>query len=112
MTIEHNLDKDEMREALDAEVREDEALWDKARVEFDEFRKTQKAQPSEEVEKALHKWLRHHGITLDEEEITAKATKIAAGEFVEVTDVSSTPRSQDDARVPTRKLGLRPNHRL
>jgi hypothetical protein len=91
MTIEHNLDKDEMRETLDAEVREDEAVWDKARVEFDEFRKTQRSQSSKEVEKALHKWLRHHGITLDDAEITAKATKIAAGEFVELADVPSTP---------------------
>ena len=93
MTIEHNLDNDEMREALDEEVREDEAVWDRARAEFDEFRRTQNAQPSKDVEKALHKWLRHHGITLDDAEIMAKATKIAAGEFVELADVPSTPSS-------------------
>lgn len=93
MTIEHNPDKDEMREALDAEVREDEAVWEKARAEFDEFRRTQKAQPSEEVEKALHKWLRHHGITLDDDEIAAKATKIAAGESVELAEVHLPPSS-------------------
>ena len=93
MTIEHNLDKDEMREALDEEVREDEAVWDKARAEFDDFRRIQRSQPSEEVEKALYKWLRHHGITLDDAEITAKATKIAAGETVELIDVPSTPSS-------------------
>jgi hypothetical protein len=91
MTIEHNLDKDEMREALDAEVREDEAVWDKARIEFDDFRRTQRSQPSEEVEKALHRWLRHHGITLDDAEVTEKAIKIAAGEFVELADVPSAP---------------------
>jgi len=89
MTIEHNLDNDEMREALDEEVREDEAVWDRARVEFDEFRRTQKAQPSEEVEKALHKWLRRYDLTLDDDELTAKAAKIAAGEGVELADVPS-----------------------
>ena len=93
MTIERNPDKDEIREALDAEVREDEAVWDRTRAEFDEFRRTQKSQPSEEVGKALHKWLRHHDITLDDAEITAKATKIAAGETVELIDVPSTPSS-------------------
>ena len=95
MTIEHNPDKDEMREALDEEVREDEAVWDKARADFDKFREDQKAQPSEEVEKALHKWLRHHGITMDDDELTAKAAKIAAGEAVELADVSSEPSSTE-----------------
>jgi phosphoserine aminotransferase len=89
MTIEHNTDKDEMRETLDTEVREDEAVWDKARSEFDEFRKVQKGQPKEQVEKALHKWLRHHAITLDDDEVTAKAAKISAGEAVELADVPS-----------------------
>lgn len=95
MTIEHNPDKDEMREALDEEVREDEAVWDKARAEFDEFRKDQKAQPTEEVEKALHKWLRHHGVTMDDDEIRAKAAKIAAGEPVELADVPSGPGANE-----------------
>jgi RNA polymerase-interacting CarD/CdnL/TRCF family regulator len=89
MTIEHETDKDEMREALDAEVQEDEAVWDKARTEFDEFRKDQKGQPTAEVEKALHKWFRHHAITLDDDEVTAKAAKISVGEVVELADVPS-----------------------
>ena len=89
MTIEHNPDKDEMREALDAEVREDEAVWDEARTEFDQFREEQKGHSPEEVEKALHKWLGHHGITLDSDELTAKAAKISAGEAVELADVPS-----------------------
>ena len=90
MTIEHNPDKDEMRDnTLDAAVREDEAVWDKARAEFDEFRRDQKGQPREEVEKALHKWLRHHEITLDDDELTAKAAKISAGQAVELADVPS-----------------------
>ena len=91
MTIEHNPDKGEMREALDAEVREDEAVWDKARADFDTFRKEQKAQPSHEVEKALHKWLRHHGITMNDDELRLKASKIAAGEAVELADIPSAP---------------------
>lgn len=91
MTTEHDPDKDEMREALDEEVREDEAVWDKARAEFEEFRKEQKAQPSEEVEKALHKWLRHHGVTMDDDELRAKAARIAAGEAVELADIPSAP---------------------
>ena len=95
MTIEHNPDKDEKREALDAEVREDEAVWDKARAEFEEFRKDQSAQPTEEVEKALHKWLRHHGITMHEDEVTTKAAKIAAGEAVELAEV---PTVQDSLK--------------
>lgn len=89
MSIEHNPDKDEMRDALDEEVREDEAVWDKARAGFEEFRKEHQAQPSSEVEKALHKWLRHHGITLEEEEIRSKAAKVAAGEAVELADLPS-----------------------
>jgi hypothetical protein len=90
MSIEHNPDKDEMRDnTLDAEVREDETVWNKARAEFDEFRKEQKGQPREEVEKALHKWLRHHEITLDGNEVTAKAAKISAGQAVELADVPS-----------------------
>jgi hypothetical protein len=89
MTIELNPDNDEMREALDAEVREDEAVWDKARTEFDQFRKEQKGQPTEEVGKALHKWLRRFDITLDDDELTAKAAKISAGEAVELADVPS-----------------------
>jgi len=93
MTIEHNPDKDEMREALDEEVREDEAVWDKARAEFEEFRKDHKARPTEEVEKALHKFLRHHGITIDDDELRTKAAKIAAGEPVELADLPSQPRS-------------------
>jgi hypothetical protein len=92
---EHNPDDDETRRALDAEVREDEAVWDKARAEFDEFRKGQKAQPTAEVEKALHKWLRHHGVTMDEDELTAKAAKIAAGESVELAEVPSAPSSSE-----------------
>lgn len=95
MTTEHNPDKDEMREALDVEVREDEVVWDKARAEFDEFRKNQKAQPTQEVEKALHKWLRHHGITMNDDELTAKAAKIAAGEAVELVEVPSAPSSAE-----------------
>jgi hypothetical protein len=91
MTIEHNPDNYEMRQALDAEVREDEAVWDKVRAEFDEFREGQKALPTEEVEKALHKWLQHHGITMDDDELTAKAAKIAAGEFVDLAKVPSAP---------------------
>lgn len=91
MTIEHNPDKDETRDALDEEIQEDEAVWDKARAEFEGFRKEQKAQPSGEVEKALHKWLRHHGITLDDDEVRTKAAKIAAGEAVELADVPSLP---------------------
>ena len=91
MTIEHNPDKDERREALDEEVREDEAVWDKARADFETFRKEQKAQPSEEVEKALHKWLRHHGVTMHDDELRLKADKIAAGEPVELADVPSAP---------------------
>jgi hypothetical protein len=91
MTIEHNPDKDDVQEALDAEVREDEAVWDKARAEFDEFQRNQKAQPEEKVEKALHKWLRHHGITMDDDELTSKAAKISAGEAVELADVPSAP---------------------
>ena len=84
MTIRDNADEDRTREALDAEVREDEAVWDKARAAFDEFWKAQKGQPKEQVEKALHKWLRHHGITMKDDEFTAKAAKIAAGEAVEL----------------------------
>jgi hypothetical protein len=84
MTIEHNPDTDEMREALDAVVREDEAVWDKARAQFDEFCKAEKSQPSIDVEKALHKWLRHHGISMKDDEVTTKAAKIAAGEPVEL----------------------------
>lgn len=93
MSIERNPDKDEMQEALDEEVREDEAVWDRARAEFEDFRKEQKAQPSGEVEKALHKWLGHHGITLDDKEVTEKAAKIAAGEAVELADVPRAPSS-------------------
>ena len=90
MSIEHNPDKDEMRDnTLDAEVREDETVWNKARAEFDEFRRDQKGQPREEVEKALHKWLRHHEITLDDDELTAKAAKISAGQALELADVPS-----------------------
>lgn len=95
MTIEHNPDKDEMREALDAEVREDEAVWDEVRAEFDEFRNDHKSQPSAEVEKALHKWLRHHHMTMDDDELRAKAAKISSGEPVELADVSSAPRSTE-----------------
>lgn len=95
MTIEHNPDKDEQREALDEEVREDEALWDRARAEFDEFRKDHKAQPTKEVEKALHKWVRHHGITMHDDEVAAKAAKISAGEAVEVADIPSAPGSTE-----------------
>jgi hypothetical protein len=91
MTIEHNPDEDQTQEALDEEVREDEAVWDKARTEFDEFRKGHKAQPTEEVEKELHKWLRHHGVTMHDDELRAKAAKIAAGEAVELADVPSSP---------------------
>jgi hypothetical protein len=91
MTIEHNPDEDEMREALDEEVREDEAVWDKARAGFDEFRQDHRGQPAGEVEKALHKWLRHHGITMDDEELRAKAAKIASGEAVELADIPSPP---------------------
>jgi hypothetical protein len=90
MTIDHNQDKDETEEALDEEVREDEAVWDKARTEFDQFRKDHKAQPTEEVEKALHKWLRHHGVTMHDDELRAKAAKIAAGEAVEIADLPSS----------------------
>ena len=95
MTIEHNPDKKEMQEALDEEVREDEAVWDKARAEFEEFRKDQSAQPTAEVEKALHKWLHHHGISMDDDEVTAKAAKIAAGEAVELARVPSARSSTD-----------------
>jgi len=95
MSIEQNPDKDDRREALDEEVREDEAIWDKARAEFEQFRKDQKTQPTEEVEKALHKWLRHHGITLEDDEVTAKAAKIAAGEPVELADLPSAPSSTE-----------------
>ena len=95
MTIEHNPDKDEMRDALDAEVREDEAVWDKARADFDEFRKEHRAKPTEEVEKALHKLLHHHGITMDDAEVTDKAAKIAAGEAVELADVPSAGPSPE-----------------
>ncbi len=84
MTIEDNADGDGSREALDALVREDEAVWDKARAEFNEFRKAQKGQPTEQVEKALHKWLRHHGITWDDDEFKAKAAMVAAGDAVEL----------------------------
>lgn len=91
MTIEHNPDNDEMREALDEEVREDEAVWDKARAAFDEFTQDHKGQRRGDVEKALHKWLRHHGITVDDEALNAKAAKIAAGEAVELADVPSPP---------------------
>ncbi len=87
MTIEHNPDKDEMREALDEEVREDEAVWDKGRAKFGGFCKEQKSRPTAEVEKSLHKWLRHHGITMDDDEVTRKAIKIAAGETVELAEV-------------------------
>jgi transposase-like protein len=89
MTTADNPHEAEMREALDAEVREDEAVWDKARTEFDEFRKDQKGQPARKVEEALHRWLRHHHITLHDEEVTAKAAKISAGEAVELADVPS-----------------------
>jgi hypothetical protein len=41
------------------------------------------------VEKALHKWLRRYDLTLDDDELTAKAAKIAAGEGVELADVPS-----------------------
>ncbi len=84
MTIGDNADEDKTLEALDAEVREDEAVWNKARAEFDQFRNDQKGQPTEQVEKALHKWLRHHGITMKSDELTAKAAKVAAGEAVEL----------------------------
>lgn len=93
MTMEHNPDKDQMRDALDEEAREDEAVWDRARAEFEDFRKEHKGQPSEEVEKALHKWLRHHGITLDDKEVTEKAAKLAAGADVELADVPRAPSS-------------------
>jgi hypothetical protein len=95
MTIEHNPDKDEVREALDAEVREDEAAWDKARAEFDEFRNDQKGRPTGEVEKALHTWLRRHGIALGSDALAAKASKIAAGEAVELVEVPSAPKSNE-----------------
>lgn len=91
MTIEHNIDTPKVREALDEEVREDEAVWDKARAAFDEFRTEHKAQPAEEVEKALHKWLRHHDFEMDADELTTKAAKIAAGEAVELADVPAAP---------------------
>ena len=91
MTIEHNPDKDEMRDALDAEVREDEAVWDEVRAEFDEFRKEHKAQPSAEVEKALHRWLRHHDMTMDDDELRTKSAKIADGEAVELADIPPAP---------------------
>jgi hypothetical protein len=46
--------------------------------------------PTEEVGKALHKWLRRYDITLDDDELTAKAAKISAGEAVELAHVPST----------------------
>ena len=93
MTIEHNPDKDEMQDALDEEVREDEAVWDHARAAFVEFCNEHKGQPSGDVEKALHKWLRHHGIELDADEVATKSAKIAAGETVELADLPSPPSS-------------------
>jgi hypothetical protein len=71
-------------EALDGEARYDAAFWSKERVEFDAFRLAHKGQPQDEVEKVLHKWLRHHGIDMDDQEVTSHAAKISAGEEVEL----------------------------
>ena len=92
-------DTDDQQALLDAEVREDEAVWDKARAEFDQFQKDQKGMPAEEVEKALHKWTRHHGISMDDDEVATKAVKISAGEAVELADIPSAPGLSDQAEA-------------
>ena len=88
MTIGHNASEfgltEEESEALDAEALDDAAFWSKERSEFGEFRMAHKGQPRDEVEKALHKWVRHHGIDMDDQELTSHAAKIAAGETVDL----------------------------
>ena len=94
MTIGHNqshlgLTSTEDSEALDAEALDDAAFWSKERAEFDEFRMSHNGQPRDEVEKALHKWLRHHGVDMDDQEVISHAAKIAAGEEV---DLATLPK--------------------
>ena len=94
MTMGHNASQfglgTEDRQALDAEARDDAAFWSKERADFGEFRKAHKGQPRDLVEKALHKWLRHHGVDIDDQELTSHAAKIAAGEEV---DLATLPKS-------------------
>ncbi len=100
MTMGHNASEFgratiEDSEALDAEARDDAAFWSKERAEFDEFRMAHKGQPRDEVAKGLHKWLRHHGVDMDDRELTSHAAKIAAGEEV---DLATLPKV---GRVPS-----------
>jgi len=79
-------------EVLDAVARDDAAFWSKERAEFDEFRSAHKGQPPDEVEKVLHKWLRHHGVDIDAQDLTTHAAKIAAGEEVDLATLPKVGR--------------------
>ena len=64
----------------------------RTRAEFGEFRMAHKGQPRDEVEKALHKWLRHHGVDMDDQKLTSHAAKIAAGEDVDLATLPEVGR--------------------
>ena len=117
MNIGHNASEfgrvsTEESEALNAEARDDAAFWSKERAEFGEFRMAHKGQPRDEIEKALHKWLRHHGVEMDDQELTSHAAKIAAGEEVDLAtlpkvDLATLPNvgrvASDTGEAPERK---------